>query len=341
VLAEREGLAVPGAALDRALDYVEGLLRDPHACSRSYALYVLALAGRRREAYLESLPADPFLALAAIELGRPDRARRILRGPVEISAQPEAVFKSKLRTASARIMARARLGDAPGPGARELLEQALVTYDRAWTLLAMGEVVAASQQPGPRRVTVEVDGKPLAPVMVDGTARVELPVGRVRLRSDGPFYYALRVRGQPRNPPLEDRGLWVRRTYRRVGETLPRTDFVTGDLVVVRVTLSCPGARRYVALEDPLPAGFEPVDLRFRTEERSPAARNDLDFLEQRDDRVFASSEALGRGVYELTYLARATSSGRFTAPAPYAEEMYQPTVRGRGAATTIDVRPR
>jgi uncharacterized protein YfaS (alpha-2-macroglobulin family) len=340
VLAERAGLAVPRAALDRALGYVEDRLRDPDARSRSYALFVLALAGRRHEAYLESLPPDPFLALAAIELGRPDRARRILRGPVEISARP-AIFESGLRTGAARIIARARLGEAPGLRARDLLERALVTYDRAWTLLAMGEVVAASQEPGPRRVNVEVDGKPLPAVVVDGAARIELPAGRVRLTSDGPFYYALRVRGQRRSLPLEDSGLWVRRTYRRAGETLPRSDFVTGDLVVVQVTLSCRGPRRYVALEDPLPAGLEPVDLRFRTEDRSQAARNDLDFLEQRDDRIFASSESLGAGVYDVTYLARATSAGRFTAPAPYAEEMFDPAVRGRGAGATIVVRPR
>lgn len=341
VLAERAGLPIPHPALERVLAFVEGYLRDSRGASRSYALYVLALAGRRHPAYLESLSPDPFLALAAIELGRPERARRILRGPVEISSRRIDAFDSDLRSSAAKIIARARLGEDPGIGAKDLLSRALVTYERAWTLLAMGEVVAASQEQGPRRLQVKVDGKIASETTITGLTRLELPPGHVSLAADGPVYYALQVKGQKKSPGQVDQGFWIRRTYHRVGETLPRLDFTTGDLVVVRVTVSSRSHRHYVALEDPLPAGFEPVDLRFRTEDRSQSTRNDFDFLEQRDDRVFASSQEVEPGIHELTYLARATSVGRFTAPASYVEEMYAPSVHGRGATAVILVNPR
>ena len=42
----------------------------------------------------------------------------------------------------------------------------------------------------------------------------------------------------------------------------------------------------------------------------------------------------------QLTYLARATLPGRFTAPGTTVLAMYEDGVRGRGAAQTIEVDP-
>ena len=48
----------------------------------------------------------------------------------------------------------------------------------------------------------------------------------------------------------------------------------------------------------------------------------------------------LSEGTHVFSYIARATTAGRFrTAPA-HAEEMYEPEVFGRTATTVIEVTP-
>ncbi len=116
-------------------------------------------------------------------------------------------------------------------------------------------------------------------------------------------------------------------------------------------------------LEDLLPAGLEPVDLSLRTSGtlgpfvRSPVAppiagRRDLangplwqsvfygswdsgwwspwEYKELRDDRVIYFARELWTGTYTTSYIARATTPGRFIRPPAHAEEMYNPAVRGR-----------
>ena len=44
-----------------------------------------------------------------------------------------------------------------------------------------------------------------------------------------------------------------------------RRSFEAGDLVRVTLSLDLPKERRYVAVTDPIPAGFEPVESWFAT----------------------------------------------------------------------------
>ncbi len=107
-----------------------------------------------------------------------------------------------------------------------------------------------------------------------------------------------------------------------------------------------------MVLDDPLPAGLEPVDLSLRTRRSLPAggrchrrrAADDaivaprwyfgslgLGLVEPvrpqelRDDRVVYSATVLWPGTYTATYLARATTPGTFRHPQTHAEEMYNP----------------
>ena len=57
-----------------------------------------------------------------------------------------------------------------------------------------------------------------------------------------------------------------------------------------------------------------------------------------RDERAEAFAYSLGAGVYEYTYVARATTPGRFVVPPPKAEEMYAPETFGRGASAQVIV---
>ena len=126
--------------------------------------------------------------------------------------------------------------------------------------------------------------------------------------------------------------------------------------------------RSMVVLDDPLPAGLEAVDLSLRTV--SPFAGEPLtvsedevvkddgggwywgwgswdsgmwsafDHTEIRDDRVVYFARRLWRGRYDATYLARATTAGRFVSAPAQAEEMYNPGVHGRSGGGLFTVRP-
>jgi uncharacterized protein YfaS (alpha-2-macroglobulin family) len=156
-----------------------------------------------------------------------------------------------------------------------------------------------------------------------------------------------------------DTGFRVERGYAPYVETGSRPDattFKAGDLVRVTLTLHLTKERRFVALTDPLPAGFEPVESWFATTARVLAedqdrqdtgvenwnswwARGGFDHVERHDDRVVLFATRLSEGRHTFSYIARATTAGSFrTAPA-HAEEMYEPEVFGRSATAIITVR--
>ncbi len=111
-----------------------------------------------------------------------------------------------------------------------------------------------------------------------------------------------------------------------------------------------------MAVTDPLPAGFEPVESWFATtaalvtsrpeqQEESERTwqswweRGGFDHVERHDDRVLLFATRLSEGRHEFSYVARATTAGTFrTAPAR-AEEMYQPEVFGRTETTVVTVK--
>jgi uncharacterized protein YfaS (alpha-2-macroglobulin family) len=68
-----------------------------------------------------------------------------------------------------------------------------------------------------------------------------------------------------------------------------------------------------------------------------------FDHREIRDDRVVYFATVLWRGTYNLSYVARATTAGRFVRPTAHAEEMYNPSVHGRteGGVFTVTERRR
>jgi uncharacterized protein YfaS (alpha-2-macroglobulin family) len=138
----------------------------------------------------------------------------------------------------------------------------------------------------------------------------------------------------------------------------PATSFKAGDLVRVTLRFSLTQERRYVAVTDPLPAGFEPVESWFATTASDLAKAQDdqgepedrrwrfwwerggFDHVERHDDKVLLFGTRLSEGEHEFSYIVRATTAGTFrTAPA-HAEQMYEPEVFGRTATTTIEVKP-
>ena len=156
-----------------------------------------------------------------------------------------------------------------------------------------------------------------------------------------------------------DAGFSIQRRYSphvESGTAQPDSlSFKAGDLVLVTLSFNLTKERRFVAVTDPLPAGFEPVESWFATtaaslangqrdlEEQGPWMswwqRGGFDHVERHDDRVRLFATRLSEGRHVFSYVVRATTSGTFrTAPA-HAEEMYEPEVFGRTRTDIVEVK--
>jgi len=145
-----------------------------------------------------------------------------------------------------------------------------------------------------------------------------------------------------------------------------------GATVRVRLTMVADSRRTHVVLLDPYAAGTEPLnpDLAVTAtplppdDAPGPVGRPGLPgddiFMEDsfhegpalsviwwpwarwyerddlRDHRAEAYTSLLSAGVYEYTYLARATTPGRFVVPPARAEEIYAPETFGRSASEVM-----
>ncbi len=187
----------------------------------------------------------------------------------------------------------------------------------------------------------------------------------------GRLYYRIGMKYAPKNLKLEpaDYGFTVLRKY----EAIDNKDDVkqnadgtwtikSGARVRIRLTMIAQARRYHVALVDQLPAGLEILNPELATTEAIPPdtgggntgvmeagsrsiGRNyywwRMNWFEHqnfRDERAEAFSSLLWEGVYNYTYVARATTPGQFVVPPAKAEEMYAPETFGRTGTDFLTV---
>ena len=179
------------------------------------------------------------------------------------------------------------------------------------------------------------------------------------LSKEGPgrLYYRLGLRYAPTDLdlPALDAGFTVQRTYEALDDPQDvsqdaqgRWHIRAGARVRIHLTLVASNRRYHVALVDPLPAGLEIVNPSLAVSQSAsgedPSARSYgwwwwgtwYEHQNLRDDRAEAFTALLWDGVYQYTYIARATTPGTFIAPPAKAEEMYAPEVFGRSASDWV-----
>jgi len=175
----------------------------------------------------------------------------------------------------------------------------------------------------------------------------------------GRMFYRLALRYAPKSLVLEpaDRGFVVERVYEAVDDPsdVRRDDdgvwhIKAGATVRVTVSMVAESRRYHVALVDPLPAGLEasnPVLATTGTLPDNPSdslggywwwSRTWYEHENLRDERVEAFTSLLWPGVHEYSYVARATTPGRFVVPPARAEEMYSPETFGRSGTDRVIV---
>lgn len=198
---------------------------------------------------------------------------------------------------------------------------------------------------------------PMAYLADAGGANGDLILGK---EGPGRLYYRLGLRYAPADLALEplDMGFVVQRSYEGVDdpEDVSRGEDGTwhikaGARVRVRLSMVAGNRRYHVALVDPLPAGLEIVNPSLAVSGSVPQDPNAADYRygwwwwgpwyehqNMRDDRAEAFTPLLWEGVYNYSYVARATTPGTFVVPPARAEEMYSPEVFGRSASDRVTV---
>ncbi|MFW6070369.1 MAG: alpha-2-macroglobulin family protein, partial [bacterium] len=188
------------------------------------------------------------------------------------------------------------------------------------------------------------------------------------LSKEGPgrLYYRLGLRYAPDDLVLDplDMGFVVERTYEAVDDPADVTRdegladgtpgpwrIRAGARVRVRLTMVASNRRYHVALVDPLPAGLEIVNPALAVSGDVPDDPDEdvrpygwwwwgtwYEHQNMRDERAEAFTTLLWDGVYNYSYVARATTPGEFVAPPAKAEEMYSPEVFGRSSTDWVIV---
>jgi uncharacterized protein YfaS (alpha-2-macroglobulin family) len=176
----------------------------------------------------------------------------------------------------------------------------------------------------------------------------------------GRLYYRLGLSYAPTDLELDalDMGFVVQRSYEAVDDPEDVTQeengtwrIKAGARVRVRLQMVADNRRYHVALVDPLPAGLEIVNPALAVSGSVPQDPDSSDYRygwwwwgtwyehqNMRDERVEAFTTLLWDGVYNYSYVARATTPGIFIVPPAKAEEMYSPEVFGRSASDWVIV---
>lgn len=174
-------------------------------------------------------------------------------------------------------------------------------------------------------------------------------------QGDGHLYYRISLKYALKNLKVDvaDYGFAVSRNYEAIDDAedvRQNADgswtFKSGSRVRVNIQMVAPTRRYHVALVDNLPAGIEIINpelavsgnafLNYSNELRKRSFWfNHQNF---RDNRAEAFTTLLREGVWNYSYLARATTPGNFVVPPDKAEEMYAPETFGRSKTDFVKV---
>ncbi|UCG93066.1 MAG: Ig-like domain-containing protein [candidate division WOR-3 bacterium] len=189
----------------------------------------------------------------------------------------------------------------------------------------------------PRRYTF-----PLGPILKDTLVPL-----KITKQGEGRLYYTVRMSYALRENPIPfDEGFYIWKEMLTLdGKEVRR--FKRGEVYKVVLHIVVPETRLFAVVDDPLPAGFVPVQTFFATEAQEVRERyweeqwqerghwwGSFDHEEKYDDKVLFFAQQLFPGEHTKVYFVRAATTGSFLAPSTKAEEMYAPEVFG---STTQD----
>ncbi len=146
------------------------------------------------------------------------------------------------------------------------------------------------------------------------------------------FFYQLVQAGFDKTLPTTPlkQGIEIFREYRdEKGNVINSTTLGSEIEVHIQIRALDNAYLTNIAVEDLLPGGFEVV--------RDSVKTDTMDFSDAREDRVnyFGSIDSTAK---QITYKIKAINTGKYIVPPTYAEAMYNPDTKARGAASEITV---
>jgi len=252
------------------------------------------------------------------------------------------------------------------------------TQETAWALIALTDwMVASGELEGEYTWGARVNGEDLgrgavtpdtvrqvtefrvamADLLLGQTNRVEI----ARSAGPGVLYYTAHLHAFL---PVEEvtalnRGVIVGRSYERADcqeDCEPISEARVGDVIRARLTIIAPHDLYYLIVEDPFPAGLEPIDVSLQTSSvvgtQPEAERVDVQqpwwwdwwgwewFTDSdlRDEKLVLFATSLPAGTYEYTYLLQVGLAGEYRVLPAAAYEMYFPEVMGRADGMVFTV---
>jgi len=166
----------------------------------------------------------------------------------------------------------------------------------------------------------------------------------------GRLYYSLGLAYYPQkvDTPVAA-GFKVEKEIKPLGG---RNTLSAGERAEITIKVTTDQERRFIVLQDYLPAGFEVVDFSLATEGREnyqdgqSGEENDTDYSytpffrqEIYDDSIAAFADYMPKGTFKFTYTVSASTQGSFKVPPAWVNAMYQPEVYGRTASSTFEIK--
>jgi uncharacterized protein YfaS (alpha-2-macroglobulin family) len=144
--------------------------------------------------------------------------------------------------------------------------------------------------------------------------------------------------------PAKAEGIRLARTLRSETGLVGEDQAVNaGDLLALDIDIEVTSALDHVALEVPLPAGLEAINLELgkgTSAMKLYGSRGGwVSHQELRRDRAVLFADHIEPGKYRTTVALRATTPGEYVMPAGHAHMMYYPEVYGRTTARRLLVR--
>jgi uncharacterized protein YfaS (alpha-2-macroglobulin family) len=236
------------------------------------------------------------------------------------------------------------------------------TNETSFTILALSDHLLTQEDiTADTQYKVQLNGKPLEegslgrgePAVSLVIPASELASGLntldVQQSSGGRLYYVISSRMLFPQPAIEAAGeIQVERAYLDPKSGKPLESAVAGQLVKVVLKVNFPQNGYFIIVEDKLPGGLEALNESLNTTSHEQGAYETdtqeayswqeygYNNKEVHADRVSFFISELNAGEHSYTYLARATSTGSFTALPAEVYAMYDPTAWGRSASSSL-----
>lgn len=192
-------------------------------------------------------------------------------------------------------------------------------------------------------------------VSIDALARGKETEIAIKKEGRGRVYYDVLMSYfyTPDTVVAVDRGMTITRRIEPMFGSQKKP--AVGSTYKVTLTMTAPVDRHFVAVESPLPSGMEAIDFALKTSDKTLQSEVNggktyggqmskywwfdsyftdslrrFTHIEFRDDQVFMFADHLPAGVYEYSYLVRATLPGTFRERPAKMWEMYTPETFGQ-----------